>query len=60
MRALAGILAHGGAAGAAAEALFVLVPIGIFAVLSRISKRRRDQEVAEAAEGDPETEITAP
>ncbi|MGH9265500.1 MAG: hypothetical protein ACRD1D_12505 [Acidimicrobiales bacterium] len=38
------VLAHGGVAGAAFELGFVVVPLVIFAVLSRISKRRRDQE----------------
>ncbi len=38
------ILAHGGGAGAALEVGFVLVPVAIFAVLSRISRRRREQE----------------
>ena len=57
------VLAHGGTAGAVAELLFVLVPVGIFALLARASRRRREQEEAEAAEAavagehgtDPET-----
>ena len=54
------VLAHGGTAGAAAELLFVLVPVAIFALLARASRRRREQEEADAAElGDPDEE-TAP
>lgn len=45
------ILAHGGALGAAFEMGFVLVPILVFVILSRVSKRRRD---AEASEDDAE------
>jgi len=45
------VLAHGGAAGAAFEAAFLLVPIAVFAVLSRVSKRRRDAEDADEADG---------
>ena len=41
------MLAHGGALGAAFEMGFVVVPILIFVVLSRVSKRRQ-----EAEEGD--------
>ena len=48
----AGILAHGGAAGAAVEFAFVAVPIAIFALLSRLSRRRREREEAEAAAAD--------
>lgn len=52
------VLAHGGTAGAAAEILFVLGPVAIFAVLSRASRRRREREAAEAAEADADPEIT--
>lgn len=38
-----GMLAHGGSAGAVFEVGFILVPIAVFAILSRVSKRRRDQ-----------------
>ena len=41
------MLAHGGAFGAAFEMGFIVVPILVFVVLSRISKRRQ-----EAEEGD--------
>ena len=41
------MLAHGGALGAAFEMGFIVVPILVFIVLSRISKRRQ-----EAEEGD--------
>ncbi len=60
MTGVAGMLAHGGAAGAVAEAAFILVPMAIFAFLSRMSRRRREREEAEAAEADPDTEVTAP
>ena len=49
------MLAHGGAAGAAAEAAFILVPMAVFAWLARVSRRRREAEEAEA-EG-PEAEV---
>jgi hypothetical protein len=57
-----GILAHGGTAGAAAETVFVMVPIVIFALLSRTSRLRREREDAEAAaaEVDPEAGTPAP
>jgi hypothetical protein len=54
------VLAHGGTAGAAAEILFVLGPVAIFALLSRASRRRREREEAEAAETRPDPETTAP
>ena len=38
------VLAHGGVAGAALEFGFIVVPLIIFTVLSRISRRRREQE----------------
>ena len=45
------MLAHGGAAGAAAEAAFILVPMAVFAWLARVSRKRREAEEAEADEG---------
>ena len=45
------MLAHGGALGAAFEMGFVIVPILVFIVLSRVSKRRR-----EAEEGDDDAD----
>jgi hypothetical protein len=55
------ILAHGGTAGAAAETVFVLVPIVVFALLSRTSRLRREREEAAAveAEADPDSGIDA-
>jgi len=59
------VLAHGGTAGAAAETLFVLIPIAVFALLSRKARLQREREDAAAAAAadvepgiDPET--TAP
>lgn len=54
---LAALLAHGGAAGAAFEISFILVPVIIFAVLARWSKRKMDREAAanEANDDDDET-----
>jgi hypothetical protein len=53
---MSGILAHGGTAGAAAETVFVLVPIAVFALLSRTSRLRRErEEAAAAAEPDADT-----
>lgn len=49
-----GMLAHGGTAGAAFEAAFLLVPIALFALLSSAAKRRRDAEDAEDT-GNTET-----
>ncbi|MCA1693018.1 MAG: hypothetical protein LC733_12795 [Actinobacteria bacterium] len=46
---IAALLAHGGAAGAAFEISFILVPVIIFAVLARWSKRKMDREAAEEA-----------
>jgi hypothetical protein len=49
------ILAHGGTAGAVAEAVFLAVPVVIFMALSRWSKRKA--RLLEAQEGDaPEKE----
>ena len=51
------ILAHGGTAGAVAEAIFLAVPVVIFLLLSRWSKRKaRKLEAQEAAEGQAEKE----
>ena len=50
------MLAHGGAAGAAGEAAFILVPIAVFAWLARVSRRRREPEEA-AGDGDAETTV---
>ena len=52
MMAASFLLAHGGPAGAALEVGFVLVPIIIFVILSRVSPRRREAEEAEEAEGE--------
>ena len=50
-----GVLAHGGAVGAAFEAAFIVIPIVVFAVLARISRKRREAEEALGAEdGEPE------
>ena len=50
----AGILAHGGTAGAAGELAFVLIPVGVFALLSRASRKRREQEDAAGTEAEAE------
>jgi flagellar biosynthesis/type III secretory pathway M-ring protein FliF/YscJ len=44
------MLAHGGTAGAVAEAAFILIPMVVFAWLARVSRKRR--EAAEAEEAD--------
>jgi hypothetical protein len=55
------MIAHGGAVGAAFEALFILVPIAVFAWLSRVSKRRREADEAdEAEEAETGTETAGP
>ena len=41
------LLAHGGAAGAALEIGFIVVPIVIFVILAVLSKRRVAREEAE-------------
>lgn len=46
------LLAHGGTAGAIAEGAFILIPIVVFAVLARISRKRREAE--EVQDGEPE------
>ena len=49
------VFAHGGAVGAAFEAAFIVIPIVVFAVLARISRKRREAEEALGAEhGEPE------
>ncbi len=45
------VLAHGGAAGAAIEIAFILVPVIIFAILARVSKKRMEREEAEEEDG---------
>jgi hypothetical protein len=52
------MLAHGGTAGAVAEAAFILVPMAVFAWLARVSRKRREAE--EADEGDAGAESTVP
>ncbi len=57
------MLAHGGTAGAAAaETLFVLIPIAVFALLSRRARIQREREdaAAEAAEAGVDPETTGP
>jgi hypothetical protein len=51
------MLAHGGAGGAVAEAFFILVPIGLFALLARKARRQREHEESTAAEGEAEAEV---
>jgi hypothetical protein len=46
---MSGLLAHGGAAGAASETVFVLVPIVVFALLGRSARLRRERDEEEAA-----------
>lgn len=60
-----GILAHGGAVGAVAEAAFILIPVGVFALLARVARKRREAEEAAEAEaetenGEPDPESTRP
>ena len=45
------VLAHGGAAGAALEIGFILIPIVIFLILARVSKRRVERDEAEEEDG---------
>ena len=45
------MLAHGGAVGAAFEIGFILVPVVVFAILARVSKKRVEQEEAEEEDG---------
>jgi flagellar biosynthesis/type III secretory pathway M-ring protein FliF/YscJ len=53
------ILAHGGAVGAAFEGAFLVIPIIVFAFLSRVARQRREAEEAaeaeEAEDGEPES-----
>ena len=59
------MLAHGGTAGAIAEGAFILIPMAVFAWLSRVSRKRREAEEAAAEteagagaaeDGDADTE----
>ena len=55
------VLAHGGTAGALAEGLFIVIPIVVFAVLARISRKRREADEAAEAQGpEPDSESTLP
>lgn len=55
------MLAHGGTVGAIAEGAFFLIPIAVFAMLARISRKRREAEEAlEAEGGEPDSESAAP
>jgi large-conductance mechanosensitive channel len=45
------LLAHGGAVGAAVEIAFILVPVIVFIILARISKKRMEREEAEEEDG---------
>lgn len=46
------VLAHGGAAGAALEIGFILVPLIIFVILARVSKKRMEREEGEEEAGE--------
>lgn len=50
------ILAHGGTAGAVAEVSFVLIPVGLFWMLSRWAKRRAANESSEPTAPTAHTE----
>ena len=52
------MLAHGGTAGAVAEAAFVLIPMAVFAFLARVSRKRREAEAAEDGDAGTDTERT--
>ena len=55
------VLAHGGTVGAIAEGAFILIPIVVFAVLARVSRKRREAEEAlEPERGEPDPETTLP
>jgi hypothetical protein len=54
------VLAHGGAVGALAEGAFIVIPIVVFAVLARISRKRREAEEVEEPGGEPDSETTLP
>jgi len=45
------VLAHGGTAGAVAEAVFLAVPVVVFLILSRWSKRKAAALEAEGGTG---------
>ena len=46
------MFAHGGAAGAAIEIAFILVPVIIFVILARVSKKRMEREEADEKEDE--------
>lgn len=46
------VLAHGGTAGAVAEALFLAVPVVVFVLLSRWAKRKAAKLEAEGGAAD--------
>jgi UDP:flavonoid glycosyltransferase YjiC (YdhE family) len=48
------VLAHGGAAGALAEAIFLAVPVVVFLFLSRWAKRKAAKLEAEGGPADDE------
>jgi hypothetical protein len=50
------IVAHGGTAGAVAEAVFLAVPVVAFLLLSRWSKRKARALEAQEGRGDGERE----
>jgi hypothetical protein len=52
------MLAHGGTAGAVAEAAFVLIPMAVFAFLARVSRKRREAEEADEGDTDPERTVS--
>lgn|GEM_PF-3432417 len=52
------ILAHGGTAGAIAETVFLAVPVVVFMLLSRWSKRRARALEAMEADGTLDEEDT--
>lgn len=48
------VLAHGGTAGLVAEAAFLAIPVVVFLVLSRLSKRRAAELAEQEAEHEAE------
>ncbi len=50
------IVAHGGTAGAVAEAVFLAVPVVVFLLLSRWSKRKARALEAQEGRGEGERE----
>ncbi len=55
------VLAHGGTAGAVAEAVFLAVPVVVFMILSRWSKRKAaalEREGRGVADASDEEETT--